>query len=140
MRPTRGKKKAPKTPKKPQHRWPDDEFVEIDWDLINSMPDANSHSEDTTVVEEIPTFNCPDDDSTVGKDVESYEMTEQEKWDIFVGTMCDIDFDAVKTDLRKLFSDSQVRQWCSACAVSLCCRLMGPPVRGPAWACKTFGT
>ena len=53
MRPTRGKKKAPKTPKKPPHRRPDDEFVEIDWDLINNMPDANSHSEDTTVVEEI---------------------------------------------------------------------------------------
>ena len=54
---------------------------------------AASVSDESTEVPYIPSLFCPADDSTLGSASVDYEMSESEKWGIFVDAMCDVDFE-----------------------------------------------
>ena len=54
---------------------------------------ASSITSATTEVPHIPSLFCPEDDSTLGSASVDYEMSENEKWGIFVDAMCDVDFE-----------------------------------------------
>jgi len=92
---TRGRKRPVGRPRGSKKQRTDNEFV-IDWDLIDSMAEvetAASIASATTKVLHIPSLFCPEDDSTLGSASVDYEMSEDEKWDIFVDAMCDVDLE-----------------------------------------------
>ena len=80
-----------------------DEFVEIDWDLIKDLDDAATLSEVSTDLD-VPSTCCLDDRTIAEEEDTQYDMNDDEKFHVFLGLMCDMSFGEDEYENDALFN------------------------------------